>query len=136
MNHDLARRAVKCKGWRWMPGMLTEGDNRVISVDDEATCWAESNDYLRYSLDEPAWVREKFAAELPDLDDPATKGCLLALVREAYGDQGLHINRSDPRTTWGLYSYDYDWVKGYVHNCKTEADALVSFLEALDTAPR
>jgi hypothetical protein len=48
---DLGRRAVACKHWRWMDGMVTFG-----------------------------FVGE----DVPDLSDPATLGCLLALVREAW----------------------------------------------------
>jgi hypothetical protein len=61
---DLAKRAVACKHWRWMPGMLTlEG----------------------YRLDNAGRLRaEQQGDQLPDLNDPATVGCLLALVREVW----------------------------------------------------
>jgi len=60
----LARRAVACKGWVWMPGMA---------------------DHWGQRLREGHWVDP--AAALPDLTDPATLGCLLALVREAWADE-------------------------------------------------
>lgn len=74
---DLGRRAVACKHWRWMPGMLVGG--RVI----DGACphqWANGN----------PWRQERnniiiLPDELPDLSDPATLGCLLHLVREAWG---------------------------------------------------
>jgi len=65
---DIARRAVACKGWRWMPGML-----HGTVVSGELTLCYRIGDLTLY-LD---------ADRLPDLADPATLGCVLALVREA-----------------------------------------------------
>ncbi len=59
----LARRAVACRGWRWMPGMADCYGRRLRDGD-----WLDPS------------------AEFPDLTDPATLGCLLALVREARGE--------------------------------------------------
>ena len=60
----LAHRAVACRGFRWMPGM--------------ADCYGRR-------LREGDWLDP--AAEFPDLRDPATLGCLLALVREVHEDE-------------------------------------------------
>lgn len=77
MIDDLARRAVACSRWRWMPGMRWT----VRTTDDERLMgWGRAPEFLKGRT--PAW-----RSRLPDLTDPATRGCLLALVREAYGDQ-------------------------------------------------
>lgn len=56
----------------------------------------------------------------PDLTDPATLGCLLALVREALDIPYLCTSVS-PEGRW--------WVDGYsLHD--TEAEALIAALEA------
>ena len=63
MNADqkrLARRAIACAGWRWLPGMLTEDGTRL---------GARLPDRMLEALE-----------VLPDLSDAATLGGLLSLV--------------------------------------------------------
>jgi len=57
---------------------------------------------------------------VPDLTDPATVGCLLALVREAWDDRYLCASVS-PRKLWLVDGWS-------LHD--TEAEALVAALEA------
>lgn len=74
----LARRAVACPRWRWMPGMRTLAGSRVTVVEDEGA----------YILVLPTgWGQQILPDDpgLPDLTDPATLGCILALVRKAHG---------------------------------------------------
>jgi len=101
MNTELSKRAVACKGWRWMPGMaylhrgFTYRIGSVVgsSYDDEC---------------------------IPDLDDPATLGCLLHIVREAWGDRTIVVSWS------GVC-----WVCDIHSNAGgSEAEALVAALEA------
>ena len=65
MTLTFAERAVACPRWRWLPGMLT----RSTGLD------------FRIVVETP----DKAPGFVPDLDDPATLGCLLALVQEAWG---------------------------------------------------
>jgi len=104
---DLARRAVACKGWRWMPGMR----------------WRTEDDRGRLDDFQPEYMGRPPDA-LPDLTDPATLGCLLALVREAWGDPTDYV-RCGRR---------WEWVTSCcVERCPpsgdTEAEALVAALE-------
>ena len=74
----LGRRAVACKDWRWMPGMLL-----LPHVDGCECC--EDRNFPRRAARLPAVFTTDIDA--PDLSDPATLGCLLHLVREAWPDE-------------------------------------------------
>jgi len=87
----LARAAVASPHWRWLPGMLaTHSEHapaRVLSV--------QADEYAPPML-EIAWAWRNGDGVhprgwLPDLEDPATLGCLLALVREAWGADAIDV---------------------------------------------
>jgi hypothetical protein len=76
----LAKRAVACKGWRWMAGMQF-----IHRHDIGPDVW-----YPRIGRQGEKAVRHKIRKDvLPIFNDPATLGCLLALVREAHRTAGL-----------------------------------------------
>jgi hypothetical protein len=77
----LGRRAVACKGWRWMPGMLARDARWILHrIQDDGSALDLSDDIL-----ERGWGYSTETLR-PIFDDPATLGCLLALVREARGE--------------------------------------------------
>ena len=131
----LARRAVACLMWRWRPGA------RVVPIlaDDtiepvSGTIVADRGLLLVYWPD--VGLRWQGAREhlLPDLTDPATLGCLLALVREAWGDPGFYAAQSGTKIK-GTDIFGWDTF-GYLHGrsrrdmlYRSEAEALVAALE-------
>lgn len=121
---DLARRAVACKGWRWMPGM---GVRRWSNYDVLWRTQRVSNLAERGTF----WLSEGW---LPDLSDPATLGCLTALVREAWRDPclvAIYCEAAHPGQSegWAVQRADNRMpVAG--EDYATEAEALVAALEA------
>lgn len=125
--NELARRFVACKGWRWPPGLLDVDGDRLVWVGATGEMvWASSLGMLLTTAGP--------TKELPDLSDAATQGCILVLVREAWGDPlayvgyfaphwkviGSHQHKTENPASWGCLLGRGD----------TEAEALLSALEA------
>ena len=124
----LGKRAVSCRGWQWMPGMRTLDAMRVIHDPDR---WPDRPCAIR----EGGWVDtappRPLKDDLPDLSDPATLGCLLALVRRAWSDECAHMM---PQSMSGGGGWDFWACPPGDGNCprgvgQTEAEALVAALE-------
>ena len=117
----LARRAVACKGWRWMPGM-----KYIHRHDIGPVVW-----YPRIGRHGEKPVRAKTRKDmLPMFDDPATLGCLLALVREAWGKPAVPMYWGDYwQVVHTLEVEDGCAVHQHMGNGDTEAEALVAALE-------
>ena len=121
---ELAKRAVACKGWRWMPGMHDRWGRCAVNDCAGGVRWV--NPYNPADQHEPEhW---------PDFDDPATLGCLLALVREAWGDPVLSVTAcytKDRRVEWEVEHPHPDSLPEALWTYfDTEAEALVAALEA------
>lgn len=135
-HEALALRAVACEGFRWTPGMLTTEDYRVIETWRDTAKVAKGT--LVYNLAQrgDGWAWDWFdpstgcfeeddsGALLPDLSDPATLGCLLALVRVAWGGE---IVVRVGRGWWEIECEGYLWEH---ENTASFAAALVAALEA------
>ena len=125
MNEELAKRAVACKAWRWMPGM------RVTYHNKEWYRIREGDGYGSPHRCVPPNPR----SAAPDFTDPATMGCLLSLVREAWGRQ-LHAEQTcESADYWVVRTatgsrWDDDGAGCVAGEEDGEAAALVAALEA------
>lgn len=99
----LGKRLVACKGFRPLRGML----------DMQGRSW-----------DGSLLFRWRSDVDVPDLRDPATLGCVLALVREAHG------RRCYTQAVGGYWAVQNDDTEQAWGAEATEAEALVAALEA------
>lgn len=116
---DLSKRVVACRHWRWMPGM------RAVDSDGQAARVVQRSGAA--VLEDVGGAAYPMASTLPDLDDPATLGCLLALVREAWGCRTAYFTHS--HGSWLVMRRD-PWSLPLCEPQDTEAEALIAALEA------
>lgn len=128
--YALGLRARNAKGFRWMWGMAASApgwldDARIIEVEKVPYLW-EYRGYLRGREKGDEWDADL----VPALDDAATLGCLLALVREAWGAKNVHLVRTIDNG-WRVYDLPGK-ASDDASRCygATEAEALVAALEA------
>jgi len=105
-----------------MPGMLAVNTNDYgAEIGRDRICGRHP-----YATEPPPILDSTW----PDLNDPATLGCLLALVREAWGEaDAAAVREANEIGQWWVvrnFGGDYFGEPG-----KTEAEALVYALEAV-----
>jgi len=138
---ELGKRAAACKHWRWMPGMLDIDGNRFASDDGERRWWWLSRSATNNTI----------SHDTPDLSDPATVGCLLSLVREAWGADYIvqfggwtHVAiypKERALAAWAEgdnVATEWDSFLGFgldYNEIKSEAEALVAALDAAPSLP-
>ena len=122
-NEELSRRLVACKHFHWK-GMSAVG--RKGSPDAAHNLRSAR----RFRVEEPVRkLHGDWKDALPDLSDPATLGCLLALVREAWKHPMSFLYWNDGN--WFFDPQDGGSFEPTDHpSGRTEAEALVAALEA------
>ena len=112
---SLAKRAVACSKWVWLPGM------QVICAPTHETL---STCLVR--VDGEKWVSSP--TDLPNLNDGCTLGGVLMLVRRAWSDSTAHVSPIEvAENLWCLTvktKTGHTWFYG-----KTEAEAMTVALE-------
>jgi hypothetical protein len=121
-----AGRLITLQGFGWMPGMVDVEGRRFVDVSEgiieiDGSLFQHSRGHYSAAV-----------AALPDLTDPATLGCVLAMVREAYGDPGvgavLSTSLAEGEPTWWLI-----WAGDQLFDAATEGEVLVNALAAAGT---
>ena len=123
------------KIWRWMPGMLAvriEPPAFFSEGADPTRLVGRSYRVLKVREDTVCCLLDSFPASslsyAPDCTDPATLGCLLALVRETWGmPTGIVVSYNDDTRLWRV-----SW-SGATHGGEcgygaTEGEALIAAL--------
>lgn len=144
---NLSRRLVACSGFRWIPGMLCiwpNGNEFRVGQVNGVDGIKELPNYPSGGYGDDYSDRTKGH---PDLTDPATLGCLLALVREAWRCPTVYVRQSScRRASDGVLAWEVCDLWLDAEACKalgipregsvgswgysTEAEALVGALEA------
>jgi hypothetical protein len=137
---DWGRVAVSLPGWRWMPGMLAAGPTgprggrpRVIITG------TMSRDDAPRAVDFkgrrcPAWYAlncDETEVSI-DPDDPATAGCMLALLGEQWG---AYHYRPHPHPSYTPYEVVLDGVEDWVTDAFTLGRSCIAAAEALGRWP-
>ena len=116
---QLGKRAVTCSKWKWVPGMKVVGRRGLPEA------------WFRCEYGDGPFVGE-WSNAVPDLTDPATVGCLLALIREVWCDSDIYVERGDFRDQlrWHVVSPFTDGIPLLLGAGDTEAEALIEALTA------
>lgn len=121
-TEELGKRAAACKGWRWIPGMLDNYWDRILEVNDEGEFIYSGSATQRFTTT---------CNHFPDLNDGATVGCLLDLVRQAWNDEHMWVEFDENH--WAAMRSTGDRSDVAVSTA-SEAHCLVRALEAKQEA--
>jgi hypothetical protein len=126
---ELSRKAVACKHWQWMTGMVVKRGPCLGVITDGGKDWIVAEFFGPTKDGGGHYDGEVTEDILPMLEEPSTMGCVVHLVRKAWKDADFAIYK--PGGTWtGLIH-----VKGenYLFSLKpdgySEAETLIYILE-------
>lgn len=123
---ELAEYAVTLDGWEWMPGMVDSYGDIVVSSPSENWMYVCGRMYEDDTKREVA-IGQEVQGTYPDLTDPATLGCVLAMARKKHGPMSRAICSDIYK--WGFVSGRF--AHHYIlidTELQTEAHALIAAL--------
>ena len=123
METVLYQALTDCESFCWMPGVLAIEVG--LGVNENSEVIRQDGWKIERRIDEGAeyW---------PVIDDPATRGCLLALIRKC-GFQLAHTRPNEG--LWTVWCGDASMVRG-LGNGRTEGEALARALLEADRLKR
>lgn len=126
---DLSHQVLQAKKWCWVTGMQTLDRTTVLAVEKGVPYrWAHYGRVYESWFEESR--KEEWSNQLPDLDSPATLGCLLSLVRKAWNCPTACVDYTEANFhTGAFWAIVLDWK---VFTGSTEAEALVRALVAAE----
>lgn len=135
---ELACRANACKRWRWISGMLAvrvkplkycaEGADPQLPVGNRYRVLYVAEGDSGYVYCDANVFSKDTTEHAPDLTDPATMGCLLALIREVWGNPRIALVPMIGEM-WGV-AIPNPLREGPRFKAPTEVESLIAALEA------
>lgn len=112
-------RAVSAKCWVWLEGMRVLGGGVIVDADT-----------LGFVLSGNASVRDGRGGNLfPDVRHPATKGCMVQILRDLYNDQRI-ATYPVKLTTGHWWNVGVPWTgELFLSTAQLEHEALVIAIE-------
>lgn len=123
---------LHCKRFAWCVGMRSTDGCRVLEVDGkDVVAYSDKDHKVRTVKGHllPTWLhlerfREDWSSKEPDLDDDATAGAFLGLVRREWGDPRASVFFSHAIAAYCFVAKGYGPVESY----ESFTDALIDAL--------
>lgn len=126
-NEQIATAFVACKNWAWTGGMLVRS-YALAGV---------GGPYEACRLSAPEDVKALGTDVLPDVEDDATVGCILGLLRRLSGWRDLHMSATETlvETRWWA-NVAASSIPSEIEDvwASSEIEAMLQTLQALDNA--
>jgi hypothetical protein len=147
---ELGIRATRCKRFEWIPGFLVMSNPERVPRVIGAPIWSSDLrarvtcavigrwfGVAQYCVDYPDAEHETMSSDdlpgtIPDLSDPGSIGCLLALVRKAWDDERISVAFAKAEGRFVIVDSlcSAMLADGRYFYGDTEAEALIAALEA------
>lgn len=95
-EQDLARQLAAHPRWRWMAGMREESGDRISRIEGDRVVYVDREGDVESCPDDGIYFG------IPDLADPATLGCLIAMLTDRLLTIGHRREEDDGGELWRI----------------------------------